>query len=138
MPETQLETLIAKRKLPRTESWSYKNRIKPLLKELGCRYNRIENCAGMGYPDIDLTHRGVNVKIEMKLAKGRNGRMNISDDQFTWHRRELKAGGNTFILAYWVDKDELHMFKLEPEKYKLCDYTTRLIEKAEDLIPRRS
>lgn len=133
MPETELEKAI--RKKPRTEQWAYQNRVKKLLKELGCRYNRIENCSGAGYPDVDFTHQGVNVKLEIKLARGGKGMMHIRDEQFDWHRKELRAGGNTYILAYWADKDELHLFKLEPEKYRVIEYKTRLVEKASDLLP---
>lgn len=128
-------------KRSRTEAWSYHNRVKPLLKASGCRYNRIENTAAVGMPDVDLTYQGLHMKIELKLAKGGKGRMVISDDQFNWHRKEHKALGNAWFLAYWVDKDELHMFKIGPkpgldeeEKCRLIDYDTKIIEKWEDLF----
>lgn len=121
-------------KKPRTEAWGYHNRVKPLLKELGCRYNRIENTAGVGYPDIDLTYKGINMKLEMKLARSGTGRMSIHEYQYEWHKRELNAGGNAYVLAYWPVNDELHLFKLEENKCRIIDYETILIEKAEDLI----
>lgn len=129
----------------RTEHWAYHNRVKALLKKLGCRSNRIENCAGQDYPDLDCTYQGINFKLEMKIAKGRNGRMTIFLGQRKWHSRELKAGGNSYILAYWVDKDELHLFCLptftreEEDEYNeshyLRDYITKIVEQATDLVP---
>lgn len=125
----------------RTESWSYHNRIKPLLKESGCRFNRIENTVALGMPDLDITRQGLHLKIEMKLAKGGKGRMVISQEQYDWHRKEHKALGNAFMLAYWVDKDELYMFKVlpkpgldEPEKCRLIDYDTKIINTWEDIF----
>lgn len=123
------------KKKPRTESWIYRHRVKPLLMELKCRYNRIENCAGADYPDLDITWQGINFKIEMKIARGGKGLMHISDGQMAWHVREQKAGGNAFILAYWADRDELHMFKLEPEKFRIIEYETKIVEKPLDLLP---
>jgi hypothetical protein len=78
----------------------YQNRVQPWLKELKCRYNRIETGAiGIGYPDVCITIRGLSCKAELKVCDSR-GKIDTTPQQLNWHRKERKHGGRSFYLIF--------------------------------------
>lgn len=82
----------------------YNTRIKPFLNSLQqCRHNRIESSASPGFPDLDVTYKGKNYKIELK-AEDDKGNIHIRPAQKNWHKKELRAGGNCFFLILLKDK----------------------------------
>ena len=57
-----------------------------------------------GFPDLDVTYKGINYKIELK-AEDDKGHIKIRPAQKNWHKKELRAGGNCFFLIWLKNGD---------------------------------
>lgn len=53
---------------------------------------------GLGVPDLNGCHKGVEFWIELKLVK-RGLLCGLSPTQVAWHMRRQRAGGNTWFLV---------------------------------------
>jgi len=51
-----------------------------------------------GIPDLNLSRRGTDLWIELKVRK--RGGVQMRPPQRLWHRRRAEAGGMSFVLAY--------------------------------------
>ena len=61
-------------------------------------FQRIENRAGEGMPDVYLCMDGVPVWAELKITK--NDRFTISKSQIAWHLGHTRCGGVSFFLVH--------------------------------------
>lgn len=78
----------------------------------GDRWNRIENVAGTGLPDINCCLGGVEVWIETKYPTipkrlstplfGSNHK--LSQEQMNWFAQQTQAGGNSFVYIETDDR----------------------------------
>lgn len=65
---------------------------------MGCHIQRIETgSTGLGIPDVNLCHSGVETWVELKVVKGK--RVELSPQQVVWHHKRWRAGGSSYILA---------------------------------------
>ena len=60
-------------------------------------WQRIENLAGTGVPDVNGCYNGTEFWIENKVA--RSGSFEIRPDQVAWLTRRFNAGGKVFVLV---------------------------------------
>lgn len=126
--------------MPKPETLYYRNRVKPMLIPMHCRYNRIETGATTrGFPDCDVTYKGHNVKIELKVVD--KGVIHISPYQFNWHNKEAKAGGKSFFLVWEPTARESWAFTckdVQPDRKKGLRLINipekKLISDDEDLV----
>jgi len=61
-------------------------------------FQRIENRAGEGMPDVYLCMDGVPIWAELKITK--NDRFTISKSQIAWHLAHSRCGGVSFFLVH--------------------------------------
>lgn len=78
-----------------TESTHLWKPLRDNLKEP--HFERIENSAGAGRPDINGCFRGRTVDIELKIFKG--NQLVFREGQPVWIYRRTQAGGRVVVLA---------------------------------------
>ena len=71
-------------------------------------FQRIENRAGEGMPDVYLCMDGVPVWAELKITK--NDRFTISKSQIAWHLGHSRCGGVSFFLVHEASTGLVFLF----------------------------
>jgi hypothetical protein len=71
-------------------------------------FQRIENRAGQGMPDVYLCMNGVPVWCELKIIK--NGRASLSTSQIAWHLAHTRCGGASFFLLHEPSTGDVFLF----------------------------
>jgi len=68
------------------------------LKSFGIQqWDRIESATTRGIPDIDVCHKGICCKIELKYETGNVTK--IRPEQRNWINKRIKSGGLVYILV---------------------------------------
>lgn len=60
-------------------------------------WQRIENVAGTGVPDVNGCLDGIEFWIECKIGKA--GSFEIRPDQIAWHTKRVNKGGRCFVVV---------------------------------------
>ena len=81
--------------MPRTERQLW-NLLKQKLPKK-THFQRIENRAGEGMPDVYMCMDGVPVWVELKTTK--TDRVSVSKSQTAWHLAHSRCGGVSFFLV---------------------------------------
>lgn len=64
--------------------------------------HRIENSAGVGQPDVNVSYAGREVWLELKVMKG--NQIEVRHSQFAWLRNRIEVNlHNTFFVARHKD-----------------------------------
>ena len=92
--------------MPKTER-SLWNSLKQNLPRK-THFQRIENRAGQGMPDVYLCMDGVPVWCELKIIK--NGRASLSTSQIAWHLAHTRCGGASFFLLHEPSTGDVFLF----------------------------
>jgi len=71
-------------------------------------YQRIENRAGEGMPDVYICMDGVPLWVELKIIK--NNRVSVSKSQMAWHSAHNRCGGVSFFLLHDPCQGDLYLF----------------------------
>ena len=72
-------------------------------------WQRIENVAGTGVPDVNGCIDHIEFWIETKIAKA--GAFNIRPDQVAWHTKRVNKGGRAFVLVR--EDDTLTLYRAD-------------------------
>lgn len=83
------------------------------FRELGARASRIENAVSSGIPDINIHAYGEERWFEAKICDHASGihASKIRPSQYCWHRDQVRAGGNAFIVVYNRKTDSVGLFE---------------------------
>lgn len=96
----------------KTEVDLWKTLRPALITEVGGRWNRIENIAGVGNPDVNYCAKSREGWVELKFAykvpgeRSRKGvfgyshNHGLSKEQENWHLQQASVGGRSFIFGY--------------------------------------
>lgn len=61
------------------------------------QWDRIESSTTKGLPDVDICHKGVCTKLEIKYEKG--NQVHLRPEQRNWINKRIKAKGRVFIIV---------------------------------------
>lgn len=92
--------------MPKTERSLWNSLKQNLPKKT--HFQRIENRAGQGMPDVYLCMDGVPVWCELKIIK--NGRVSLSTSQIAWHLAHTRCGGASFFLVHDPSTGDVFLF----------------------------
>jgi hypothetical protein len=93
--------------MPKTERSLWNSLKQNLPKKT--HFQRIENRAGQGMPDVYLCMNGVPVWCELKIIK--NGRVSLSTSQIAWHLAHTRCGGASFFLVHDPSTGDVFFFE---------------------------
>jgi hypothetical protein len=93
--------------MPKTERSLWNSLKQNLPKKT--HFQRIENRAGQGMPDVYLCMNGVPVWCELKIIK--NGRITLSTSQIAWHLAHTRCGGASFFLVHDPSTGDVFLFE---------------------------
>jgi len=71
-------------------------------------YQRIENRAGEGMPDVYICLSGVPVWVELKIVK--SNKVSVSKSQIAWHLAHTRCKGASFFLLYEPSTSDVFLF----------------------------
>lgn len=92
--------------MPRTEQSLWNSLRQHLPKKT--HFQRIENRAGEGMPDVYLCMDGVPIWSELKIIK--NGKVSISKSQIAWHLGHTRCNGVSFFLLHCPSTGNVFLF----------------------------
>ncbi len=61
------------------------------------QWDRIESTTTKAIPDIDLCHKGICTKLELKAEMG--NQVKLKPEQRNWIMKRVRSGGRVFILV---------------------------------------
>ena len=71
-------------------------------------YQRIENRAGEGMPDVYMCLDGVPIWLELKIIK--SNRITVNKSQIAWHLGHSRCNGVSFFLLHDPSKGDVLLF----------------------------
>ena len=92
--------------MPKTEK-SLSSLLKQNLPKRS-HYQRIENRAGEGMPDVYMCLDGVPVWLELKIIK--SNRVSVNKSQIAWHLAHNRCNGVSFFLLHDPCQGDLFLF----------------------------
>ena len=92
--------------MPKTEQALWNSLKSKLPKKT--HFQRIENRAGQGMPDVYLCVDGVPCWVELKIIK--NDRVSISKSQIAWHLGHTRCNGVSFFLLHAPSTGDVFLF----------------------------
>lgn len=79
-------------------------------------WQRIETLTGAGVPDVNGCCGGVEIWIELKIIRGVGkpsfqSSQGLTPTQCAWLEARWRAGGRSFVVAYWKEKERLCVWR---------------------------
>lgn len=85
-------------------------------------YNRVENAAGVGMPDVNFCHEGRESWLELKVARGghKDPLSLLEPEQIIWHMKRVHEQGRVYVMVR--DSNWLTLFKATYGSRVQCNY----------------